>query len=317
MATSASITSTYAGEKAAGYISAALLSGNTIAKGGLTIRPNVKYKEVVKRLELDDIVKDGTCDFQDTSNLTITENILEPKEFQVNLELCKQSFRSDWDAIQMGYSAHDNLAPNFQSYLISHVAAKVATKTEQVIWGGADGNEGEFDGFASLLAADADLPQANELTGITVTAENVIDELGKVVDAIPAALYGREDLCIYIPQNVYRAYVRSLGGFGANGLGAAGYDAKGNNQSFGDLMFDGVKLFVANGLSSNTMIAATKDNLHFGTGLMNDQNLVKVLDMADLDGSQNVRFVMRYTAAVQYAIVEEIITYGIVNSAND
>ena len=317
MATNATITSTYAGEKAAGYISAALLSGNTIAKGGLTIRPNIKYKEVVKRLELDDIVKDGTCDFQDTSNLTITENILEPKEFQVNLELCKQSFRSDWDAIQMGYSAHDNLAPNFQSYLISHVAAKVATKTEQVIWGGADGNEGEFDGFATLLAEDANLPQANELTGTTIDASNVIDELGKVVDAIPTALYGREDLCIYIPQNVYRAYVRSLGGFGANGLGAAGYGAKGNNQSFGDLMFDGVKLFVANGLASNTMIAATKDNLHFGTGLMNDQNLVKVLDMADLDGSQNVRFVMRYTAAVQYAIVEEIITYGIVNSAND
>jgi hypothetical protein len=217
----------------------------------------------------------------------------------------------------MGYSAHDNLAPNFQSYLISHVAAKVATKIEKTIWGGADGNEGEFDGFEALLAADANLPQANELTGITVNAGNVIDELGKVVDAIPAELYGREDLCIYIPQNVYRAYVRSLGGFAADGVGAAGYQAKGNNQSFGDLMFDGVKLFVANGLSSNTMIAGTKDNLNFGTGLMNDSNLVKVLDMADLDGSQNVRFVMRYTAAVQYAIVEEIITYGIVNSAND
>jgi len=313
MATSTNIVDggTYAGEAAGKYISAALLSGNTLSKGGLTIRPNIKYKEVVQRLEINDIVKDGSCDFDPTSALTLTENILEPKEFQVNLQLCKQSFRQDWDAIKMGYSAHDNLAPNFQSYLISHVAAKVATKIENTIWGGADSAEGEFDGFISLLAADAGHTGSLKITGEAIDAENVIDELGKVVDAIPAELYGREDLCIYIPQNVYRAYVRSLGGFGANGLGANGYQAQGNNQSFGDLMFDGVKLFVANGLPSNKMIAATKDNLHFGTGLMNDQNLVKVLDMADLDGSQNVRFVMRYTAAVQYAIVEEIVSYGL------
>jgi hypothetical protein len=313
MATSTNIVDggTYAGEAAGKYISAALLSGNTLSKGGLTIRPNIKYKEVVQRLEIDDIVKDGSCDFDPTSALTLTENILEPKEFQVNLQLCKQSFRQDWDAIKMGYSAHDNLAPNFQSYLISHVAAKVATKIENTIWGGADSAEGEFDGFATLLAADAGHTGDLKITGEAIDASNVIDELGKVVDAIPTELYGREDLCIYIPQNVYRAYVRSLGGFGAAGVGAAGYQAKGNNQSFGDLMFDGVKLFVANGLPSNKMIAATKDNLNFGTGLMNDSNLVKVLDMADLDGSQNVRFVMRYTAAVQYAIVEEIVSYGL------
>jgi len=58
------------------------------------------------------------------------------------------------------------------------------------------------------------------------------------------------------------------------------------------------------------MVAAQSSNLHFGTGLMNDQNEIKVLDMADLDGSQNVRFVMRYTAAVNYAIGSEIVWYA-------
>ena len=54
-----------------------------------------------------------------------------------------------------------------------------------------------------------------------------------------------------------------------------------------------------------------KSNLFFGTGLLSDHNEVKVLDMADLDGSQNVRFIMRYTAGVQYAIVEDIVSYGL------
>ena len=42
----ASTTSNYAGEAAAGYISAALLSGETLAKQNITILNNVKYKGV-------------------------------------------------------------------------------------------------------------------------------------------------------------------------------------------------------------------------------------------------------------------------------
>ena len=316
MATTTSITTSYAGEAAGKYISAALLAGNTIANGGLTIRPNVKFKEVVKRLELDGIVKDGTCDFSDTSTLTLTERILEPEEFQVNLELCKKDFRSDWDAISMGYSAFDSLPSSFQDYLIQHVAAKVAQKQEQTIWSGATATAGEYDGFSTLLAADADLPSGNEVTGTAVDASNVVTELGKVVDAIPASLYGREDLCIYVAQNVFRAYKRSLGGFQANGQGANGFMAQGNNQDINIQYFDGVKIFMANGLASDIMIATTKDNLHFGTGLMSDSNEVKILDMADLDGSQNVRVIMRFTAGVQYGVVEDIVTYGITNDAN-
>lgn len=315
MATTTSITTTYAGEFAGKYISAALLSGNTIANGGLTIRPNVKFKEVVKRMELDGIVKDGSCDFADTSTLTLTERILEPKELQVNLELCKKDFRSDWEAIQMGYSAFDNLPSSFQDYLISYVAAKVAQKNEQNIWSGADG-AGSFDGFSALLAADADLPAGQEVAGTTVTAANVIDELGKVVDAIPSTLYGREDLYIYVAQNVFRAYKRSLGGFQSGGQGANGVNAQGNNQDINVLYFDGVKIFMANGLADNKMIATTKDNLHFGTGLLSDHQEVKILDMGDLDGSQNVRIIMRFSAGVQYGVVEDIVTYGIANSAN-
>ena len=307
MATTTSITTTYAGEFAGKYISAALLAGNTIANGGLTIRPNVKFKEVVKRLELDGIVKDGSCDFSDTSTLTLTERILQPKELQVNLELCKKDFRSDWDAIQMGYSAFDNLPSSFQEYLIGYVAAKVAQKNEQNIWAGAEA-AGSFDGFSTLLAADAG---KIAVVGTAVTAANVIEELGKVVDDIPTALYGREDLHIYVAQNIFRAYKRSLGGFGAGGVGAAGVMAQGNNQDINILFFDGVKIFMANGLPSDKMIATTKDNLHFGTGLMSDAQEVKILDMADLDGSQNVRVIMRFTAGVQYGVPSDIVTYGI------
>ena len=317
MATTTSITTTYAGEFAGEYIAAALLEGSTISNGGITVKPNVKLKEVIKKVATDDIVKDATCDFDPTSTVTLTERILQPEEQQVNLQLCKKDFISDWEALSMGYSAHSDMPSKFSDFLIAHVAAKVAQRTEQSIWAGDTSTNGQFDGLSTILAADAALPAANEVAGTSVTAGNVITELGKIVDAVPSALYGAEDLNIYVSQNIARAYVRALGGFGSSGLGANGTNAMGTQWwNNGSLSFDGVKIFVANGLASDTAIAAEKSNLFFGTGLLSDHNEVKVIDMADLDGSQNVRVVMRFTAGVQYGIVDDIVTYGITNSAN-
>ena len=307
MATTTSITTTYAGEFAKKYISAALLSANTIENGGIEVRPNVKYKEVIQKLATDAIVKDATCDFSATSTVTLTERILQPEEFQVNLQLCKKDWHSTWQSIEMGMSAFDSLPKSFADYLIGHVSAKVAEKIENNIWKGATANAGEFNGLVTLATADSDVI---DVVGTTVTASNVIAELGKVVDAIPAALYNKEDMYIYVSQNVARAYVRALGGFGASGLGANGTNAQGTQwYNNGALTFDGVKIFVANGLADNYMMAAQQSNLFFGTGLLSDQNEVKLIDMSEIDGSQNVRIVMRFSAGVQYGLGSEIVLY--------
>ena len=310
MATTTSITTTYAGEFAGKYISAALLSGDTIAKGGITVKPNIKYKEVLKKVSLNDIVKDQTCDFTDTSTLTLTEAILQPEFLQVNLELCKSDFESDWEAIQMGYSAFDQLPTSFVDYFIGYNAAKVAEWVESKIWTGSTGNAGEFNGFQTLLAADTTVIDVTAATG-GVTAANVITEMGKVMDAAPNAVYGKDDLKLYVSTNIFKAYVRALGGFGASGLGAAGVESKGNlwyaNQ---ELSFDGVSVFHAPGLGSNKMVLAQKSNLYFGCGLLNDSQEVKVLDMSDLDGSKNVRFIMRFTAGVQIGFGADIVYYA-------
>ena len=301
--------STYAGEFAGKYIAAALLSADTIEGGGITVKPNVKYKEVMKTLSTNALVKDAACDFADQSTVTLAERVLQPEEFQVNLELCKKDFHSDWEAVQMGYSAFDTLPPSFSDFLIGHIAAKVAQKMEENIWQGANATAGEFDGFTVLLAADSDVVDATT-TETAITASNVIAELGKVVDAIPTAVYGKEDLYIYVSQHIARSYVRALGGFGANGLGANGVNNGGTTwYNGGDLAFDGVKLFVCSGLPDGKMVAAQKSNLFFGTGLLSDHNEVKLIDMADLDGSQNVRVVMRFTAGIQYGIGSDIVYY--------
>ena len=307
MATTESITTTYAGESAKKWISTALLSANTIENGGVEVMPNIKYKSVINRLELSGLQKDATCDFTDTGTVTVTERILEPKSLQVNLQLCKSNYRDTWEAISMGLSAHDSLPPSFADYLIGQVVATVAEANEVSYWSGATGNSGEYDGIETLIALDAALPSAQEVSGTTVTAANVIAELDKVLAPIPAAVYGKEDLNIYIPVNIAKHYIAAQAALGYRDQFHAGVT---------ELNYQGVNLFVANGMTDDVMIAARASNLYFGTGLLNDTNEVKVIDTSETLGDDNVRIVMRYTAAAQYGVAEDIVTYGITNSAN-
>jgi len=306
MATTTNISSSYAGEAAAGFLAAALLEGNTIAKGGIEVLQNIKYKEVMQKLATDaNVIKNGTCDFTPTGQVDITERILTPEEFQVNLEFCTQKWLDSWEAISMGYSAYNNPPKDFTAYIMGHVAKMVSASTETNIWEGVNATEGQFDGFVPLALADSSV--LDVASHAAVTSSNVVEKLGDIVDLIPSTLYGKDDMHIYISQNIARAYVRALGGFAATN---SGVDAK-SHMWYGDqaLTFDGVKLFVANGMNDDTAMATQKSNLFFGTGLLNDQNSARLLDMSDLDGSQNFRVIMRYTAGIQYAIGSEIVLY--------
>jgi len=302
------LTTTYAGEFAGKYISAALLSASTLENGLITVLPNVKYKTVLQTGSYDDIVRNAGCDYSSVGTLTLAERVIEPEEFQVNLTICKKDLTASWEAEQMGFSAFDNLAPSFAEFVIAYTAAKVASKIESNIWAGQTADEGEFDGFYYLAVADAGVV---DVTGTTVDAANVIAEMGKTVDAIPQAVYGKEDLFIYVAPNVARAYIRALGGYAAQGLGANGIEGQGTTwYTNGSLSFDGIPVVVAQGMPGNSMIAAQKSNLFFATGLLNDTNEVKLIDMADLDGSQNVRIVMRFTAAVAIGISADVVLYA-------
>ena len=307
------ITTTYAGEFAGKYLAAALLSAPTLEQGGVSILPNVAFKQVMQKVSTDNIVANATCDFTTSGTVTLTERVLTTEEFQVNIELCKLDLAQSWQSAEMGYSAFKTLPKSFADFLIAHVAAKVAAKIETTIWGGTNATAGEFDGFKTLMLADGDvIDVASPETGSNLNAGNVIDQIGNLVDVIPASLYGNEGLRIYVSQKIAKLYVRALGGFGASGLGANGTNAQGTQwYTNGSLTYDGIPIFMANGLGADNMIATTVDNLYFGCGLLNDNSLVKTIDMADIDGSNNVRVILRYNAGIQYGIGSDIVLYGV------
>ena len=306
---------TYAGEAASDFIAAALLSAKTLDNNLITIHPNVKYKEVIQKLDVAGIVQDASCDFVTSGSVEITERVLTPKELQVNLTLCKQNFLDSWEALSLGYSAFDEIPRNFTDYLVSYVGGQVAEATEISIWQGDKAVNGQFDGFESALSASVstggatDVLSAKTSAGVivsgSITSANVLEKLSAVYETIPSTVYGKSDLVIYGGTNVIKAYQSALSG--VTNVGSF------NNQlNVGEKPsnFQGIEIVLAPGMSANTIAAGQKSNFHFGTGLLSDYNEVRVLDMANIDGSQNFRVIMRYTADTEFGIGQDIVYYG-------
>ena len=203
---------------------------------------------------------------------------------------------------------------SFADYLIAHVAAQVASANEVSLWQGSSAVSGEFDGLFTTAQADILLPPAQNIAGGAINAGNVLAAMQQVDNVIPASLYGKADLKIYVSQNVAKAYVAALGGFGAIGIGSqanAGIGAQGTQwYTNGALSFNGIPVFMANGLPDNSMMATTTSNLYFGCSLLSDTQEVRVIDMSDIDGSQNVRVIMRMAAGATYGVIEDIVVYG-------
>lgn len=302
LTTTVNVTSTYSGEFAGQYVNAMLLAGKTLGEGNIEIKNNIKYKQVLKKLATSGLIAAGSCDFTSSGTIALTEAILEPKEMQVNIELCKSDFDADWEAVSMGYSAFDVLPKNFTDFLIGNISASIGAELETAIWQ----YNSVFSGFTTLFKGDATVV---DVSGTTITPTNVQNELIKVCSAVAdLKIYSAsEKPKLYCATNVIYSYLISLGGLGS----LNGYDNKGPAGLPTNPMFAGFELVEAPGMKSSEIVAAQKSNLVFGTGLLNDTNEVKVLDMANIDGSKNVRFISRFTANVNYIYGSEIVYYWI------
>jgi len=294
-----SLTKLYAGEEAAGFISASLLSGETLAKGNITVLPNVTYKVNLKSFDLSaSSVVDATCDFTDAGDITYVEKALTPDNFGLNKQMCKKDWLSTYAGSQMRAGLDGTLPANFQEYIIGHAGALVGQEVEKSIWQGAAATTGEFDGFEALAAADGTVV---DVTGTTLSAANIVAELGKVRDAILDANYGQEDLGIYIGTAAMKFYISAQA--------ALGYQDQ-FHVGVSEANFEGTKLILAPGMSANKMIAARKTNLFFATDLASDMAEVRVLDMTENDGSDNVRLVMKWNAGVGFATGSDVVLYA-------
>ena len=293
-----SLTKNYVGKAAAGFMSASLLSGETLAKGNLTVLPNVAFQVNLNNFNLSaSAVTDSTCDFTSAGDVTYVEKPLAPKRLQVNRALCKGNWLSTWAGANMRAGLDGTLQTDFATYLISYAGSLVGQQVENSIWSGAAGTSGEFDGFEALLTADG----GADVASIALDASNIIAQLGRVRDAIPNAVYGQDDLAIFVGTAAFKYYIAAQAALGYLNQYHAGVT---------EANFEGIKIVWSPGMGANRMVAGRKSNMFFATDLEGDLTEVKLLDQTMVDGSDNVNLVMRFNAGVGYSTRADIVLYA-------
>ena len=296
-------TSNYAGKAAGFYISAALKEAKSLDY--LTIMENVKYKSNIQRMAGSGVVQDATCDFTDAGTLSLTEKILEPSNKQINLDLCKKTLLDSWEAMQMRAGAGAPPPASFDDYVISYMGEIIAQATEESIWEGT-AVAGKFNGFLGaatgylLPGVDATVIQSS--ASGAYTAANIIANLQTLTADMAAnvsPILGKDDLYIYMNNKTYAFYISAVSTLGY----VNAYNMNGDYEP----VFEGYKIAVCPGMADNQLVAAEKSNLFFGTDLLSDHTRITLMDMANLDGSDNMRLVARYSAGVQTGVGADIV----------
>lgn len=298
------INSNYSGSHAGQYIAAALKEAKSLEY--LTVLENIKFKRNITNVSSTGLITDANCDFVEAGTLTLSERVLQPENLQINLDLCAITLLEDWQAEKMRAGAHNNgLADDFAAFVVSYLQAAIADHVELKIWQGANTGSGEFTGFmhagnghfendSAIVEATNSDGSGGTSAGTAYTAANIDENLGLITAAIPSAVYGKEDLYIYMSTASYRLYIENMA--------AAGYA---NLYSMTDTykpMYNGIKLAVCPGMPDNKMCAAQKSNLFFGTDLISDHGpALRILDMSEIDGSNNVRVVAKFSGGTQHA----------------
>ena len=298
--------SNFTGKAAGFYISAALQQANSLEY--LTMIENIKFKSNIQNMAGSGLVTAASCDFTTAGTLALTEKVLEPANLQVNLQLCKATLLDSWEALQMRAGAGAPPPASFDDYVISYMGEIIASSVESNIWAGTQNAAGEFIGFTGA-GATGWLRGGNDGTvlqgvltggaGVAPTAGTIIADMEVALDTMPVAIMGKEDVFVYINQRNYQLYIQAVSLMGY----VNAYNMNGDYEP----RINGYKIAVCNGLQNAAIVVAQKSNLFFGTDLLSDQTRIQLLDMANLDGSDNMRLVARYSAGTQTGVGSDIV----------
>jgi len=306
MATTTSLTSTYVGEAAGAYLVGAFKDITTLQF--ITVKDNIPYQQVVRKLVDTVTLADQTCDFTPTGTVTLTERLLTLKALQVHRKLCKNDFGG---TNQGGTADGDWMNPNLPGLpdgLLDAMTANLLGQTnsalETMIWDGVSG-AGAFDGFVQLM--DADGTVIDVTTPVELTASNIVAEIGRLISTSLASTKGRaihgsaEKPVIYVSPKTSWLYQQAQAALGFNNL----YNAQGEIA----LKYIGYDIKVCPGMPNSTMVLAQAGNLWFGTNRSDARNKLFAIDQEPFDGSNAVFMGVQFYAGVQYGFGDEITLY--------
>lgn len=298
MANASVAVGTYEGEAARPYVSAAILSADTIANGYISVLENVHSKAVLRKFSGAAIQANDDCAFSTPSSgrLTLGEAVLEAAALKVNEQVCNADLRATWESAQMR-SQNSGAPGDFTTYVAQYVAAKVAEGIEHNIWSGnfnpADGTPTgatytSFTGLCRNLVVGYNAGTMQQLTGAT-TAANIEARLAALTAEAPLAIAGDPNAKIFMSRASAQLYYQAL---------AATYNLPFLNDGL-VARYAGYEIVTPGGFPNDAFLLSRADNLYFGTNLLTDHIQAAVLDLQGVTGDDVTRVIMQFSGGTQ------------------
>ena len=308
---------TYAGVHALPYVTAALRSPDTIAKGYVRTIDGLNKSAVISNVAAANlVVAADECGFDSSlsSQTSTSEQILTLTDLKVNQEICRQTIFPTW--MGQGMDRNGNLPQSFGDFLLQVVAGKAAAQLEIGIWQGQapfgtgflsnDGNQdedgadnsacggfSEYDFNASLQASDSS------------AAGYILTMMSGVYDTAASNISGmltKPGCGFYMNNKTYGLYIQALASAGSNQgqISGLGFDAKSDTATY-----FGYPIYRCPGMFNDTILFTYPENLVFGTNLATDWTEARLIPTYEYDGSDNVRVVMNFAVGVQTAVATD------------
>lgn len=299
---------TYAGVHAMPYVTAALRSPDTVAKGYVRILDGLTKSAVINNIASSNPIVAAGCSFSSGNDTSTSEQVLTLTDLKVNEEICRGTIFPTW--MGQGMDRNGDLPQSFSDFLLQVIAGKAAAQLEIGIWQGAapfgvgflsdDGTQDEAGADASAMKDFTEVDFADALA-----ASDILTDMASVYDSVAAnhsGLLTKAGAGFYMNNKTYGFYIQALAAAGSNQgqITGAGFNKDGDNMTY-----FGYPIYRCPGMFNDVIVFTYPENLVFGTNLATDWTEARLIPTYEYDGSDNVRVIMNFAVGVQVAVATD------------
>lgn len=300
--------------------------------------PHVRvFQEVKNELNIPDFSVGNLsipdqCDFVDSARVTGDNILLETCTNAIMWETCKEDFEfyynSGW-AAQAAGAMNTTIQDPVLQVITAMLAKRVRQEVELITWQGDAPGGVDFlstcDGFLKRLDAAVigptppvtQDPDGNPLTPPgPITVNNILTELSRIYASVPANVVDEHEtstlpygeLRFFVPN----AWTRTLKGAWAN-VNVNENPVEMVDTDMGRMLVyrpAEVPIIGTIGMPPNTVVAALRDTLFWGTDLVSDMSMLNVVDMTNTTNDFKFRVRGRYKIGTQIRRPEYIVYYS-------
>lgn len=294
---------TFYGKDAEGFFKKVLTTG--LAKNELTLVPNVKSKIKLAYSDLGNILQAEDCSFSSTGEGSLNQKTMEVCDLKVNLEYCATTFEANYLSAQLraGSNNEEVMPTSYADFVVNYVAEKVSSDLEKVMFQGNTATASYpyslCDGLIKQLQADGDVVDVSA-TASSITAANVVDELNRLLENVPAEVRSQANFKIFVSQEIAFAYKQ------AQASTTGGLFLVGDKE----LNYLGFRLIPTSALNAKQMVAFNSDKVFFLTDLVSDWDDIIIIPQRNISGARTERFATSLKFGVNYLYGNEIVLYA-------